>query len=150
MNLVSASTQNPLRCASLSILSSSINLPSHFPSPLLLKPYAPDSKLYSAKLATTNGDARRNFRSPVVAKASITSGYGPEIGEILGDVRIFTAAGEPVLFKDLWDQTEVQSLALVCLFTDHFLCRFFFLWCFCLQIGDVLWLIDSDDGCVFN
>ncbi|XP_023519132.1 prostamide/prostaglandin F synthase [Cucurbita pepo subsp. pepo] len=119
MNLVSASTQNPLRCASLSILSSSINLPSHFPSPLLLKPYAPDSKLYSAKLATTNGDARRNFRSPVVAKASITSGYGPEIGEILGDVRIFTAAGEPVLFKDLWDQTE--GMAVVALLR-HFGC----------------------------
>lgn len=51
--------------------------------------------------------------SSVVAKASATSAYGPEIGEVLGDVRIFTAAGEPILFKDLWDQNEVKSLSSV-------------------------------------
>lgn len=33
--------------------------------------------------------------------------FSPDVGEVLGDVSIFTAAGEPVLFKDLWDQTEV-------------------------------------------
>lgn len=106
MNLISAHTQKPLRCASLSIIPSSFNFPSQFPSPSPLL----NSTLYSAKLATTNGDGRRNFMSPVVAKASTSSGYGPGIGESLGDVRIFTAAGEPVLFKDLWDQKEVKSL----------------------------------------
>lgn len=75
-------------------------------------PYAPAP--HFAELATSNGDSRGGFRPRVVAKASATSGYGgEEIAEILGDVRIFTAAGEPVLFKDLWDQKEVKSLYIV-------------------------------------
>lgn len=49
------------------------------------------------------------LRRHVVARAAV-SDIGPSIGEILGDVSIFTAAGEPVLFKDLWDQNEVKIL----------------------------------------
>ncbi|KAK4426439.1 hypothetical protein Salat_1412500 [Sesamum alatum] len=30
-----------------------------------------------------------------------------DIADVLGEVSIFTAAGEPVKFKDLWDQKEV-------------------------------------------
>lgn len=29
------------------------------------------------------------------------------VGDVLGDVTIFKATGEPVMFKDLWDQNEV-------------------------------------------
>ncbi|KAE8704845.1 Thioredoxin superfamily protein isoform 1 [Hibiscus syriacus] len=39
--------------------------------------------------------------------------------EILGDVSIFTAAGQPVLLKDLWDQN--QGIAVVALLR-HFGC----------------------------
>ncbi|CAK9315285.1 unnamed protein product [Citrullus colocynthis] len=114
MNSISARTQNPFRSASLSIFPSSFtfNLPSKFPS-------APNSTLHSAKLSNPNPHGRRNFRSSLVLKASTTSGYAPEIGEILGDVTIFTAAGEPVLFKDLWDQSE--GMAVVALLR-HFGC----------------------------
>ncbi|KAJ0041194.1 hypothetical protein Pint_27846 [Pistacia integerrima] len=45
--------------------------------------------------------------------------FSPDVGEVLGDVSIFTAAGEPVLFKDLWDQTE--GVAVVALLR-HFGC----------------------------
>lgn len=41
------------------------------------------------------------------------------IGEILGDVTIFRATGEPVMFQDLWDQNE--GIALVALLR-HFGC----------------------------
>ncbi|XP_024028341.1 thioredoxin-like protein AAED1, chloroplastic [Morus notabilis] len=58
------------------------------------------------------------LRRHVVARAAV-SDIGPSIGEILGDVSIFTAAGEPVLFKDLWDQNE--GIAVVALLR-HFGC----------------------------
>lgn len=44
----------------------------------------------------------------LLARASSSTDYTATIGEILGEVRIFTASGEPVLFKDLWDQEEVS------------------------------------------
>ena len=42
---------------------------------------------------------------------------GPGIGDALGDIEIYSAAtGEPVLFRDLWDQDEVDTPypSLVC------------------------------------
>lgn len=45
--------------------------------------------------------------SRLIMRASSSSDVGANVGEILGDVSIFTAAGEPVVFKDLWDQKEV-------------------------------------------
>ncbi|XP_068643740.1 thioredoxin-like protein AAED1, chloroplastic [Aristolochia californica] len=60
----------------------------------------------------------RKERLAVVARASLT-GYGESIGEALSDVQIFTAAGEAVMFKDLWDQTE--GMAVVALLR-HFGC----------------------------
>lgn len=44
----------------------------------------------------------------VRASSSSSSDFTPTIGEILGEVSIFTTSGEPVLFKDLWDQEEVS------------------------------------------
>ncbi|KAF9601480.1 hypothetical protein IFM89_020247 [Coptis chinensis] len=56
----------------------------------------------------------------LVVRASTTTYESNEaISEILGDVGIFTAAGEPVLFKDLWDQKE--GMAVVALLR-HFGC----------------------------
>lgn len=45
--------------------------------------------------------------SPSVPSSSPDPGSG--IGEALGGVEIYSAAtGEPVLFRDLWDQNEVE------------------------------------------
>ncbi|XP_068643751.1 thioredoxin-like protein AAED1, chloroplastic [Aristolochia californica] len=54
----------------------------------------------------------------VVESASLT-GDGESIGEVLSNVQIFTAAGEAVMFKDLWDQKE--GMAVVALLR-HFGC----------------------------
>ncbi|XP_062011031.1 uncharacterized protein LOC133727468 isoform X3 [Rosa rugosa] len=45
--------------------------------------------------------------------------FSPSISESLGDVTIFTAAGDAVQFKDLWDQNE--GVAVVALLR-HFGC----------------------------
>ncbi|XP_043713992.1 thioredoxin-like protein AAED1, chloroplastic [Telopea speciosissima] len=61
---------------------------------------------------------RYDSRLPFVTRAS-SSGFSESIGDILGDVGIFTASGEPVMFKDLWDQKE--GMAVVA-FLRHFGC----------------------------
>lgn len=54
-------------------------------------------------------------RGGVVPKATV-SDYSSTIGDILGEVTIFTASGEPVKFEDLWDQNEVKiSFQNLCL-----------------------------------
>ncbi|XP_030466087.1 thioredoxin-like protein AAED1, chloroplastic [Syzygium oleosum] len=57
-------------------------------------------------------------RSSVVKRAS-ASDISADISDALGDVRIFTACGQPVMFKDLWDQNE--GMAAVALLR-HFGC----------------------------
>ncbi|KAI6695056.1 hypothetical protein NL676_022766 [Syzygium grande] len=57
-------------------------------------------------------------RSCVVARAS-ASDISPDISDALGDVRIFTASGQPVMFMDLLDQNE--GMAVVALLR-HFGC----------------------------
>jgi hypothetical protein len=52
---------------------------------------------------------KRGFSS----KAS-SSQYSPTVAENLGDVSIFTAAGDPVMFKDLWDQNQVSMVMFIC------------------------------------
>ncbi|XP_002533575.2 thioredoxin-like protein AAED1, chloroplastic isoform X1 [Ricinus communis] len=54
----------------------------------------------------------------LIMRAS-SSDYAGNIGDVLGDVTIFTAAGEPVMFKNLWDQNE--GIAVVALLR-HFGC----------------------------
>ncbi|MCL7023722.1 hypothetical protein MKW94_027437 [Papaver nudicaule] len=54
-----------------------------------------------------------------VSSSSSTVGFSENISEILGDVSIFTAAGESVMIKDLWDQEE--GVAVVVLLR-HFGC----------------------------
>ncbi|RZC54742.1 hypothetical protein C5167_013606 [Papaver somniferum] len=57
--------------------------------------------------------------SVVGVSSSSPAGFSENIGEILGDVSIFTAAGESVMIKDLWDQEE--GVAVVALLR-HFGC----------------------------
>lgn len=64
---------------------------------------------YSPKLIASKGVSvtlRNSITSPRVSVSN--SEYSPQIAENLGDVTIFTAAGEPVRFSDLWDQSQVN------------------------------------------
>ncbi|XP_039036494.1 prostamide/prostaglandin F synthase-like isoform X3 [Hibiscus syriacus] len=66
----------------------------------------------------TRSDGFSNSR--LVGRASASaSEFKADMPEILGDVSIFTAAGQPVLLKDLWDQN--QGIAVVALLR-HFGC----------------------------
>ncbi|XP_073278248.1 thioredoxin-like protein AAED1, chloroplastic isoform X2 [Primulina huaijiensis] len=56
--------------------------------------------------------------TPLMATAS-SAGVSDNIAEVLGEVGILTASGEPVKFKDLWDQQE--GIAVVALLR-HFGC----------------------------
>ncbi|KAL2322873.1 hypothetical protein Fmac_027252 [Flemingia macrophylla] len=58
---------------------------------------------------------RRSLLSPRLSNSQ----YTPQIADNLADVSIFTAAGEPVRFNDLWDQN--QGIAVVALLR-HFGC----------------------------
>lgn len=51
---------------------------------------------------------KKPFRFFISAKvSSVSPAVSEGVSNVLGDVSIFTAAGEPVKFKDLWDQSEV-------------------------------------------
>ncbi|PON40337.1 Peroxiredoxin-like FAM213/AAED [Parasponia andersonii] len=80
----------------------------------LLRPQTPSfSSVYSPKPARWATERRH-----LVPRAAVSE-FGPSIGEILGDVTIFTAAGDPVKFEDLWDQ--IKGVAVVALLR-HFGC----------------------------
>ncbi|KAF8404842.1 hypothetical protein HHK36_009731 [Tetracentron sinense] len=76
----------------------------------------PSSPFSSINLRSKKLTKKSSLR--FVARAS-PSEFSDGISEILGDVGVFTAAGEPVLFKDLWDQKE--GMAVVALLR-HFGC----------------------------
>jgi hypothetical protein len=80
---------------------------------------------HSSKATSPNGvsvSSRRSLR--VVATAS-TSEFIPNTGDVLGDVTIFNAAGDPVLFKHLWDQDNVLLTPLISSFCLYSFRSFF-------------------------
>ncbi|XP_027346679.1 thioredoxin-like protein AAED1, chloroplastic [Abrus precatorius] len=77
-------------------------------------PFAPVN--YSPK---SMGSKVVTLRHSAITPRASNSEYTPAHAENLGDVSIFTASGEPVLFKDLWDQS--QGVAVVALLR-HFGC----------------------------
>ncbi|GMI68756.1 hypothetical protein HRI_000544900 [Hibiscus trionum] len=81
----------------------------------LKSPVFSPTKLKQTKLFTSNNGISN---SRLVGRAS-ASEFNADMGEILGDVTIFTAAGQPVLLKHLWDQN--QGIAVVVLLR-HFGC----------------------------
>ncbi|XWS33459.1 hypothetical protein CRYUN_Cryun22dG0084600 [Craigia yunnanensis] len=83
--------------------------PSHFLSPKKVnnKP---------TKQITFNSN---NCRFVARSSSSSTAEFTTNIGDLLSDVSVFTAAGQPVFFKDLWDQKE--GVAVVALLR-HFGC----------------------------
>lgn len=74
--------------------------------------HTPKSNTFNSSFIAT-----RNKR--LLSSRALNSEYSPTVAENLGDVSIFTAAGESVLFKDLWDQE--QGIAVVALLR-HFGC----------------------------
>ncbi|KAL6338951.1 hypothetical protein AAG906_024102 [Vitis piasezkii] len=90
--------------------------------------FPPSSRLPSQFPRVCHVKTRVSFKSRkttditpnlLVRASSSSSDFTSTIGEILGEVSIFTASGEPVLFKDLWDQEE--GMAVVALLR-HFGC----------------------------
>ncbi|KAE9466748.1 hypothetical protein C3L33_01329, partial [Rhododendron williamsianum] len=74
-------------------------LPSHrlIPSKPPSLPFHPISAVHSPKSAMRIG-------SPLTARAAAsTAGLSDNISDALGEVNIFSAAGAPVMFKDLWE-----------------------------------------------
>ncbi|XP_021274293.1 thioredoxin-like protein AAED1, chloroplastic [Herrania umbratica] len=69
------------------------------------------------KLMTFN--SKGNSRFITRAASSLANEFTANIGDVLGDVSVFTAAGQRVFFKDLWDQKE--GIAVVALLR-HFGC----------------------------
>ncbi|MCL7050882.1 hypothetical protein MKW94_019346, partial [Papaver nudicaule] len=83
--------------------------------------FSPFSSLASSisSLSTKFTKEKRSSSVVRVSSSSSTVGFSESISEILGDVTIFTAAGESVMIKDLWDQEE--GVAVVALLR-HFGC----------------------------
>lgn len=85
-------------------------------------PFQPQLNWKNRAFQSTKLVNRNILPAPARAVAGASaSGFSPDISEKLGDVRIFTAAGEPVLFKDLWDQKEVNDILLYPNFLVKFL-----------------------------
>lgn len=89
------------------------------PSSSICRPlFSSSSSSHCLPSSSSNTSGRLSFsthekkRSSVIAMGSSSSslsGFDDRIGEILADVSIFTAStGESIMFKDLWDQKEVQ------------------------------------------
>ncbi|XP_073156066.1 thioredoxin-like protein AAED1, chloroplastic [Henckelia pumila] len=81
--------------------------PSNYPS-ISAKP------IWKARLFS--GNTRPGVPLMATASSAVVS---DDIADVLGEVGIFTASGEPVKFKDLWDQQE--GIAVVALLR-HFGC----------------------------
>ncbi|GMP31206.1 hypothetical protein CsSME_00005515 [Camellia sinensis var. sinensis] len=97
--------------------------------PFLLQPISPSTssspRLFPSKPLSLPSHPITTVRSPKSknqirsTRAASTSGFGDNITDVLGEVTIFTATGEPVMFRDLWDQKE--GMAVVALLR-HFGC----------------------------
>ncbi|KAL0424105.1 UNVERIFIED_CONTAM: hypothetical protein Sradi_0945300 [Sesamum radiatum] len=98
--------------------STSLLFPStHFPTSL----HSPPSVGFSTKPISRGRFAAEPGGTSLVAKASSTPTpvVPDDIADVLGEVTIFAAAGQPVKFQDLWDQKE--GMAVVALLR-HFGC----------------------------
>ncbi|KAK3021925.1 hypothetical protein RJ639_045219 [Escallonia herrerae] len=79
----------------------------------------PSCSTTTTKCEFRSQKSSKQGRYSIVAKASSATDFSQNIGDILGNVSIFTASGEPVVFQDLWDQNE--GIAVVALLR-HFGC----------------------------
>ncbi|XP_042013836.1 uncharacterized protein LOC121762123 isoform X3 [Salvia splendens] len=94
-----------------------------FPSLLPQKSLVPSQSFVTSTNSITTPRFRWKLNRPslmVDASSSAASSVVPDdISDVLGEVSIFTAAGEPVQLKHLWDQQE--GIAVVALLR-HFGC----------------------------
>lgn len=92
----------------------------HSQIPKLTSGFLPISSPKPRTPTISSSKSRNNAisRPRLLVRASATE-FPANVGDLLGDFSIFTAAGEPVLFKDLWDQNE--GVAVVALLR-HFGC----------------------------
>lgn len=99
-----SSSSLPLICSTISPMCSKplSQLPSNFSSSIASVPFTKLKSSYSS----VSPISRPRMVSARAATESITD-YREDIGEILGDVSIFTASGQRVQFSDLWDQKDV-------------------------------------------
>ncbi|CAN8264198.1 unnamed protein product [Cochlearia groenlandica] len=107
--------------SSLQLISSSI-------SPMCSKPFykSASSSFSFTRLKPNHMSVSSIFGPRVVSSRGSTEAaiesvtdYREDIGEILGDVPIYTAAGQPLQFSDLWDQKDgVAAVVLL----RHFGC----------------------------
>lgn len=106
---------------------SSIQLLRSSVSPICSKPLFRSLSNFSSSIVSAPF-ARLKSNSPisrprvVLARASTgvadpVADYREDIGEILGDVSIFTASGQPVKFSNLLDQNDV------CIFANYLLSK---------------------------
>lgn len=100
-----------------------------YPSIIPLNSYTfPTSTVhYSPKLTTFKGSFVVTRNKPVLSSKASSSQYSSTVTENLGDISIFTAAGEPVMFEDLWDQEQVTMLKFIYNLFDLKLWFFYFL-----------------------
>ncbi|KAF5182685.1 Thioredoxin-like protein aaed1 protein [Thalictrum thalictroides] len=103
----------------MSILSLQTLLFPKSPSLPSFSQFTPISQLSSSSTGFSPMKLKNNQRHRFVTRAAMAESSELAIGEILGDVSIFTAAGESVMIKDLWDQKE--GMAVVALLR-HFGC----------------------------
>lgn len=82
-------------------------------------PRVPTSSLSLSSLSSPCLTRPSSLSSKLVPRAYVASDVSENIWDTLSDVTIFKATGEPVLFKDLWDQQE--GMAVVALLR-HFGC----------------------------
>ncbi|KAK9285257.1 hypothetical protein L1049_024447 [Liquidambar formosana] len=115
MAVIPAQTVHFLRPLSLSSPSSP-RFPSQSPAIPLLHSHAPS--ITTVRFSKSTNEISCSSPSRLVARASPAE-FSANTSDILGDVNIFTAAGESVFFKDLWDQNE--GMAVVALLR-HFGC----------------------------
>lgn len=98
-----------------------------FPSPLPQKSLFPSQSFVISTNSITTPRFRWKLNRPslmVKASAAAASSVVPDdISDVLGEVSIFTAAGEPVQLKNLWDQQEVSlvvyAVANCALFSNY-------------------------------
>ena len=78
-------------------------------SPLSSSVHDPRSRRRHLRLRRLPSPAGTAATSSPSVPSSSPETPGSGIGDALGDVEIYSAAtGEPVLFRDLWDQNEVE------------------------------------------
>ncbi|GMH06340.1 hypothetical protein Nepgr_008180 [Nepenthes gracilis] len=80
------------------------------------------SRLFRSSRSLSQGSVRVTVprgAASASARSAATYEFAEDIGQILGEVSVFAATGESVMFKDLWDQN--QGIAVVALLR-HFGC----------------------------